>query len=46
MYRLLTKLYLQLFWDKLMYVSYTTDPPGSSVGHPAGALALICLWVL
>jgi hypothetical protein len=38
-YHLLTKLYLQLFWEKLMYVSYTTDRPGSSVGHPAGALA-------
>jgi hypothetical protein len=29
-----------------MYVSYTTDQPGSSVGHSTGALALICLWVL
>jgi hypothetical protein len=29
-----------------MYVSYTTDRPGSSVGNPADALALICLWVL
>jgi hypothetical protein len=32
-----------------MYVSYTTDRPGlpgCSVGHPAGALAIICLWVL
>jgi hypothetical protein len=29
-----------------MYVSYTTDRPGSSVGHPAGALGIICLWVL
>ncbi len=46
MYRLLTKLYLQLFWEKLMYVSCTTDKPGSSVGHPAGALAIICLWAL
>ncbi len=27
MYCLLTKLYLQLFWEKLMYVSYTTDRP-------------------
>ncbi len=27
------------FWEKLMYVSYTTDLPGSSVGHPEGALA-------
>jgi hypothetical protein len=26
-----------------MYVSYTTDQPGGSVGHPAGAIALICL---
>jgi hypothetical protein len=26
-----------------MYVSYTTDQPGSSVGHPEGALSLICL---
>ena len=34
------------FWEKLMYVSYTTDRPGPSVGHPVGALALICLWVL
>jgi hypothetical protein len=30
----------------LMYVSYTTDRLGGSVGHPAGALAIICLWVL
>jgi hypothetical protein len=29
-----------------MFVSYTTDPPGSLVDHPIGALALICLWVL
>jgi hypothetical protein len=29
-----------------MYVSYTADQPGSSAGHPVGALALICLWVL
>jgi hypothetical protein len=29
-----------------MYVSYTTDRPGSSLGHPAGALPLICFWVL
>jgi hypothetical protein len=27
------------FLEKLMYVSYTTDRPGSSVGHPEGALA-------
>jgi hypothetical protein len=29
-----------------MYVSYTTDQPGSSVGHPEGALAITCCWVL
>jgi hypothetical protein len=29
-----------------MYVSYTTDQPGSSVGHAEGALAQISLWVL
>ncbi len=46
MYRLMTKLYLWLIWEKLMYVSYTTNQPGSSVRHPAGALAIICLWVL
>ncbi len=46
MYRLLTKLYLQLFWEKLTYVSYTTDWPGSSVGHPTGALAITCPWVI
>ncbi len=34
------------FWDKLMYVSYTTDQPGSSVGRPGGAIAFICLWIL
>ncbi len=34
------------FWGKLMYVTYTTERPGGSVGHPADALALICLWVL
>ena len=25
------------FWEKLMYASYTTDRPWSSVGHPVGA---------
>ncbi len=30
-------------WEKLMYASYTTDRPQSSVGPPIGALALICL---
>jgi hypothetical protein len=34
------------FREKLMYLSYTTDQPGSSVVHPEGALALFCLWVL
>ncbi len=34
------------FWEKLMYVSYTTDRPGVSVRHPEGALASICLWFL
>jgi hypothetical protein len=29
-----------------MYVSYSTDQPGVSVGHPIGDLAIICLWVL
>jgi hypothetical protein len=27
------------FWEKLIYVSYTTDQPVSSVGHSEGALA-------
>ncbi len=27
------------FWEKLMYVSYITDRPVVSVGHPEGALA-------
>jgi hypothetical protein len=31
------------FWEKLMYASYTTDRQRSSVGHPFGPLALICL---
>ncbi len=34
------------FWGKLMYVSCTTDRPGDSIGHPTGALAIICLWIL
>jgi hypothetical protein len=29
-----------------MYVSYIIDQPGGSVGHPTGAVALICCWVL
>ncbi len=28
-----------------MHLSYITGRPVSSVGHPEGALALICLWV-
>jgi hypothetical protein len=28
-----------------MYVSYTTDRPGSSVGHPEGALGMVHAWV-
>jgi hypothetical protein len=39
------KTILLTFWGKLMYVSYTTDWPGVSVGHPVAALAIICLWV-
>ncbi len=42
---LLTTLYHQLL-GKLMYVSYTPDRSGASVGHRACDLALICLWVL
>jgi hypothetical protein len=30
-----------MFWRKLMYVSYTTDQPGGSVGYLIGALAII-----
>jgi hypothetical protein len=36
----------QWWWPrdgKLLYLSYTTDWPGVSVGHPAGALAIFCL---
>jgi hypothetical protein len=38
--------YTLTFLRKLMYMSHTTDRPGVSVGHPAGALAIICVWVL
>ncbi len=38
------KTILLTLWGKLMYVSYTAD--WCSVGHPADALAIICLWVL
>ena len=31
---------------KLLYVSYATDWPGVSVGHPARAVAIFCQWVL
>ncbi len=34
------------FCSKLLYLSYATDWPGVSVGHPAGALAIFCRWVL
>jgi hypothetical protein len=40
------KTILSTCWGKLMYMSYITDWPGVSVGHPVGALATICLWVL
>jgi hypothetical protein len=40
------KTILSTFWGKLMHVSYTTDWPVVSVGHPIGALAILCLWVL
>ncbi len=30
------------FCSKLLYLSYATDWPGVSVGHPAGALAIFC----
>jgi hypothetical protein len=39
------KTILLTLWGKLMYVSYTTGRQ-TSVGRPAGALAIICLWVL
>ena len=45
-YTVVDKTIPSTFWEKLMYVSYATDRPGFSVGHPVGALALICLWVL
>jgi hypothetical protein len=35
------KTILSTFLRKLMYVSYTTDWSGVSVGHPTGALAMI-----
>jgi hypothetical protein len=40
------KTILSTFWEKLMYMSYTTDQPGSSGGHPEDALASSCLCVL
>jgi hypothetical protein len=30
------------FCSKLLYFSYATDWLGVSVGHPAGALAILC----
>jgi hypothetical protein len=44
-YTIVDKTILLTFGGKLMYVSYTTDWP-VSVGHPTGALAIICCWVL
>jgi hypothetical protein len=40
----LTKPPLQLL-GKLVYVSYTTDSPGVSVGRSADDLALIFTWL-
>ncbi len=41
---LVDKTILLTFGGMLMYVSYTTDWP--VLGHPAGALTIICHWVL
>ncbi len=40
------KIIQSTFCGKLLYLSYATDCPGVSVGHPAGALAIFCRWVL
>jgi hypothetical protein len=37
---------ISTIWGKLMYVSYNTDWPVVSVGHPLCALAINCLWIL
>jgi hypothetical protein len=29
-----------------MHVSYTTDQPCASVGHPVGSLVIVYLWTL
>ncbi len=34
------------FCSKFLYLSYPTDWPGVSVGHPVGVLAIFCRWVL
>ncbi len=36
------KIIQSTFCSKLLYLSYATDWPGVSVGHPAGALAIFC----
>ncbi len=28
----------------MTYINYTTEQSGGSVGHPAGALAIVCFW--
>jgi hypothetical protein len=40
------KIIQSTFSSKLLYLSYATDWLGVSVGHPAGALAIFCQWVL
>ncbi len=44
-FTIVDKTILPTLWGKLMYVSYTLTGQ-CSVGHPTGALAIICLWVL
>ncbi len=38
--------YTATFCSKSLYFSCATDWPGVSVGHPTGALAIFCQWVL
>ncbi len=45
-YFFVDKIIPSLFCSKLLYLSYATDWPGVSVGHPTGALAIFCRWVL
>ena len=40
------KIIQSTFCSKLLYLSYATDWPSVSGGHPAGALAIFCRWVL